>query len=122
MYPHIWHQGHICGTSVPVDTIINIIKNKLEHDTELLHRTPVSISNINSVFGICLMNTYFLLQGKYYEQVQGATIGSPINSIVANQFMDNFEVRVINTSSYIPRFGRRYVDVTFVIQKTEHRK
>ena len=27
----------------------------------------------------CLTNTYFLFQGKYYEQVQGAAMGSPIS-------------------------------------------
>ena len=42
---------------------------------------------------VCLKHIYFLFQGKYYEQVHGAAIGSPISPLIANLFMEEFEVK-----------------------------
>ena len=36
--------------------------------------------------------------GKYYEQVDGAAMGSPISPLVANLFSEDFEARALNTS------------------------
>ena len=38
----------------------------------------MSINQIITLLEFCLTNTYFPFQGKYYEQVQGAAMGSPI--------------------------------------------
>ena len=38
----------------------------------------------------CLKHTYFLFQGKYYEQVHDAAMGSPIFPLIANLFMEEF--------------------------------
>ena len=43
----------------------------------------------------CLRSTYFTHKGKFFEQVEGAAMGSPISSIVANLFMENFESRAL---------------------------
>ena len=48
----------------------------------------MSIPQIISLLEFCLTNTYFLFQGKYYEQVQGAAIGSLISPLIANIFME----------------------------------
>ena len=107
---------------VPVDPTTAINKSKMEQDTELLNRTSVSIPIFIALLGFCNKNTYFLYQGNYYEHVQGAAMGSPMNPIAAIQFVDDYEARVINTfPSLHPRFWRRYVDDTFVIQNIEHK-
>ena len=59
---------------------------------------------------LCLKNTYFLFQGSYYEQVHRAAMSSPISSIVANQFMEEFETKATNTSTPPPKFWLNYVD------------
>ena len=59
----------------------------------------MSIAQITSLLEFCLTNTYFLFQGKYYEQVQGAAMGSPISPLIANIFMEEFEVKAL---SFIP--------------------
>ena len=56
----------------------HIVKQKLQQDPLFLQRTNMSIPQIVTLLEFCLKNTYFLLQGKYYEQVHGAAMGSPI--------------------------------------------
>ena len=71
-------------TSVPVDPFIQIVQQKLSQDPTLPQRTNMSIQQIMKLLEFCLKNTYFLFQGKYYEQVHGAAMGSPISPIIAN--------------------------------------
>ena len=77
-------------TSVPVQPSIQIVKHRLQQDTTLPQRTSMSISQIISLLEFCLTHTYFLFQGKYYEQVQGAAMEFPISPLIANIFMEEF--------------------------------
>ena len=80
----------------------------------------MSIQQITSLLEFCLSHTYFLFQGKYYEQVQGAAMGSPIIPLIANIFMEEFEVQALSSFPYPPSLWLRFVDDTFVINKAEH--
>ena len=86
-------------TSVPVLPAIQIVKQRLQQDTTLPQRTSMSIPQITSLLEFCLTNTYFLFQGKYYEQVQGAAMGSPISPLIANIFMEEFEVKALSSTT-----------------------
>ena len=50
----------------------------------------MTVENIICLLEFCLNSTYFMFQGKYYEQVEGAAMGLPISSIVVNLYMENF--------------------------------
>ena len=84
-------------TSVPVQPSIQIVKQRLQQDNTLLQRTNMSIQQITSLLEFCLSHTYFLFQGKYYEHVQGAAMGSPIIPLIANIFMEEFEVKALSS-------------------------
>ena len=107
-------------TSVPVQPSIQIVKNRLQQDTSLPQRTAMSIPQITSLLEFCLTHTYFLFQGKYYEQVQGAAMGSPISPLIANIFMEEFEVKALQSCPNPPSLWLRFVDDTFVIGGAEH--
>ena len=92
-------------TSVPVHPAIQIVKQSLQQDNTLPQRTSMSIPQITSLLEFCLTNTYFLFQGKYYEQVQGAAMGSPISPLIANIFMEEFEVKAHSSIPHPLPFG-----------------
>ena len=102
-------------TSVPIEPAITIIRRKLELDQELHKRTTMKVEQIISLLEFCLKTTYFQFQGRFYEQLQGAAMGSPISLIVANLYMEEFEIKSINSAEYPPRIWKRYVDDTFVV-------
>ena len=86
-------------TSVPGVPAIQIVQQKLKQDPTLQSRTNMSISHIISLLESCLTNTCFLFQGKYYEQVHGAPMGSTISPLIANLFMEEFEVKDLSTAT-----------------------
>ena len=86
-------------TSVPIDPALNIIREQLEKDITLCGRTVLSVQNIIELLGFCLINTYFSFQNKFYEQVEGAAMGSPISPIVVNQCMEYFKGKALSSAS-----------------------
>ena len=82
----------------------------------------MSIHNILELLEFCLCNIYFLFQGQFYEQTQGASIGSPVSPVVANLYREFFDERALTSAVNPPRWQKRYVDDTFVILKQSHRE
>ena len=99
-------------TSVPIDPALKVIKDLLVKDPTLKDRAVIGIDDI-----ILSKNTYFSFQGQFFEQVEGAAMGSPVGPIVANLYMEYLEQKALSTAPHPPRFRCRYVDDTFVIHK-----
>ena len=93
-------------TSVSAPSALEIIKKRLEQDTDLPNRSIMTADNIIELLGFCLNNTYFLLQDQFYEQTRGTAMGSPVSPIVASIYMEAFEDRVISTALHLQGYGR----------------
>ena len=106
-------------TSIPVKSALEVVKKKLEQDTELHHRTTMSTQNL---LEFCLCNTYFLFQGKYFEQTQGAAMGSPVSPVLANLYMESIEDKALSSAVIPPRWWKRFVDDTFLILRKDHKE
>ena len=106
-------------TSIPIEPAINIIEKHLKEDKDLHSRTNMKIQHIISLLRFCLNNSYFSFQGGFYQQTEGAAMGSPISPIVANLFMEDLEVQAIQISSTPLALWKRFVDDTFTIIKKE---
>ena len=48
---------------------------------------------------VCTILT-FLFKTKFYEQIEGAAMGSPVSPIVANLFMEDFERKALVSVSH----------------------
>ena len=109
-------------TSVPIKPGLDVIEKLLKEDHGIQSRTSMSTQHMMDLLEFCLRSTYFTFRGKFYEQVEGAAIGSPISPIVANLYMENFETRALQSSPNPPLWWKRFVDDTFVILKKGHRE
>ena len=92
-------------TSVPIDPALKVIKDLLERDEKLNDRTVLLVQDIIELLGFCLHNTYFSFQNKFYEQVEGAPMGSPVSPIVANLYMEIFEREALMSATNPPGHG-----------------
>ena len=81
-------------TSVPVDPALNIIRNLLDKNHTLKERTVLAVNDILLLLEFCLKNMYFSFQDQFYEQVEGAAMGSPVSPIVANLYMECLEKKL----------------------------
>ena len=109
-------------TSLPILPALDVIEKLLKEDTGLQNRTSMPTKHIMDLLEFCLRSTYFTYRGKFYEQVEGAAMGSPISPIVANLYMESFEVRALQSSPNPPLVWKRFVDDTFVIMKKAHKE
>ena len=89
-------------TSVPKDPGLNIIKDLLEKDHTLKERTVLAIRYIILLLEFCLKNTYISFQDQFYEQVEGAAMGSSVSPIVANLYMAYLEQKALSTAPNPP--------------------
>ena len=92
-------------TSVPIDQALTIIKELLEKDDTLWDRTVLSVQNIIELLGFFLHNTYFSFQNKFYEQVEGAPMGSLVSTVVANLYMKHLEREALWSTPNSPGIG-----------------
>ena len=72
-----------------------------------------------SLLEYCLTTTYFQYDGQFYQQLEGAAMGSLVSPLTANMFMEDFETKALASYSNPPRFWGRYVDDTLVIIKAD---
>ena len=90
-------------TNVPVGEAVSIIRERLREDGTLGDRTSLSPEWIADLLEMCLRSTYFSFGGNFYEQKEGAAMGSPVSAVVANLYMEFIEELALETAPTRPR-------------------
>ena len=107
-------------TSVPVEEAINICERKLNEEEALHKHTSLSVETIVNLLRFCLKSTSFQYNGKYYKQLEGVAMGSPVSPIIADIFMIDLEDKTLEAidACYRPRVWFRFVDdIISVVKK-----
>ena len=98
--------------NIPIDETLNTIKTKLQqnNDTQTTHQ-------IISLLKTVLSQNYFTFQQKINQPAQGISTGSPISSLIAEIFLQNYVDKyikqILEAKSII--FYVRYVDDILII-------
>ena len=58
-------------TSVPVEEAIQVVKSRLQADTDLKNRTLLQVDDIIELLQFVMTTTYFQFRGKIYQQKFG---------------------------------------------------
>ena len=106
-------------TNVPIEEALTVIHHRLQEDESLEDRTALSADQVSHLLELCLKNNYFVYDGQYYKQKEGAAMGSPVSPIVANIYMEMFEDLALQRTQ-VPRIWKRYVDDTFCVMEEQN--
>ena len=109
------------STSVPIETAITVIRRKLELDQTLHTVTTMKVEQIISLLEFCLKTTYFQFQGRFYEELQGAAMGSHLVPLWPTSIWRTLRSRPLAQLNILPEY-ERYVDDTFVVIGSARKK
>ena len=95
-------------TKIPVALAIKVAQERLHKLQNLNELTKWSVNAICNGLQICLEAIYLTFQKKFFKQIFGTAMDSPVSVVEANLVMENVETRAIKTflhPSTPPDFG-----------------
>lgn len=107
-------------TSIPTDLILQGVKAKWNIIQE---KCKIPWEEIVIAVNLIINSTFFSFNGKFYHQVDGTPMGSPISPTFAEYTVRQLENHCLSVLDFKPIFYCRYVDDIFTIipkNKVEH--
>ena len=106
-------------TNIPLTETLNLcVQNLYRNQTHVGNLTQ---SSFYSLLKITMFESFFIFDGKFYEQCDGVAMGFLLGPTLANVFMCHFEnIWLENCPSHFkPIVYRRFVDDTFVLFRSK---
>ena len=96
------------------------LKKKIKLEVDLIKTSypnlKISSDDLTKLFKFATYGTNFLFNGKFYDQIDGVAVGSPLAPVLANLFMGhNEKLWLKNFQGTPPSYYRRYVDDIFSV-------
>ena len=85
-------------TNTPINETLDIIKNRLEDDTEVKLQANLNVDDIKELLKFIVTTTYFSYWGTIYQHKFGTAMESPVSPVIANLFMEWLEQQAILTA------------------------
>ena len=104
-------------SSVPLTETIDFILDHVYNRKEISN--VLTKNEVKKLLILCTKNVHFTLNNEIYVQNDGATIESPLGSILANVLMVELENALVPTLHQHVKKWRRYVDDTFAYVRNE---
>lgn len=101
-------------TNVPLDETIKFVCEYISTNDIPL---PIPVSELDNLLRLCTSNVQFQFRGKYYRQIDGVAMGSPLGPILADIFVAKIERESEEVDQTM--FYRRYVDDIFMLTRDE---
>nr|XP_054763188.1 uncharacterized protein LOC129269711 [Lytechinus pictus] len=103
-------------TNVPIEGACRVARERLTADNQLASRTSLTPEEISTLLEFVLKSTYFLYNGKFYEQTEGAAMGSPYQPSSPTCIWKLLRILPSTTArpKLKPKIWKHYVDDTFI--------
>ena len=112
----------ILFTNIPLDETINIcVKNLYSNENDNINGLPKC--EFHKLLELATKESFFIINGCYYKQIDGVAMGSPLGPTLANVFLCHHEKLWLKNcpNEFKPVFYRRYVgDIIVLFSSPEH--
>ena len=88
-----------CFTSIPVPVALQIINSKIATCTSFTNVYKIPTEKFIKLLEFSITNCIFCFNKKFYKQLQGTAMGSPVSPVIVNIYMEHFEYLAIPISS-----------------------
>lgn len=99
-------------TNIPKLLVLKCVKLRWR---EIRQHTKLPDSVFLEILEFCIDNAYCSFRNKFYKQIFGTPMGSPLSGIIADLVMEKLEYDVLKKLKFPYFFYRRYVDDIFII-------
>ena len=89
---------------------LQVINSKISTCTNFTNVCKIPTEKFIKLLEFTLTNCIFCFNMKFYKQLQGAALGSPVSPVTANIYMELFESLAIPSSPTLTKWWFRYVD------------
>jgi len=76
-------------TKIPIQHTLAVMKSKLQKDDSLKDKTKLGLQDVVMLIETCMDDNFFEFKSQFYEQTEGATLGSPISPCFAKFMMQD---------------------------------
>ena len=97
-------------TSTPVPVALQVINSKISTCTSFTNICKIPTEKFIKLLEFTITNCIFCFNKKFYKQLQGTAMGSPVSLVIVNIYMEYFESLAIPTSPTLIKWCFRYVD------------
>ena len=108
-------------TNIPLEETVNTCINQLFENTHTVE--GFTKSDFKQMLCLATKESYFIFNGLLNKQTDGVAMGSPFGPSLANTFLSYNEKNWSKScpQGFKPVFYRRYVDIIFVLFKSNDR-